>query len=101
VHDARLAKKWKSAEVMLFQAAQFLDDPSIFSFAAIELEQYRFDLRKLEITNAMNELALLGEHFSTKPSFWRRIEKVAKQIDATDKAKEFEHKFHKALAINV
>jgi len=101
VFDDRLAKKWKCAEVMLFQAAEFIQAPNLFTFTAKDLKEYNLDLREIEISEAMNELAIIGEQSFTKPAFWRRLKKVAVQIDNSDKADLFEIKFHQALLKNV
>jgi hypothetical protein len=101
MHNERLAKKWKCAEVMLFQAAEFLDEPSLFSFEQIELEQYKFNLREREIFEAMELLATIGILHKCKSGFWKRIQKVAVQIDAVNKADEYEKAFHIAVSKNV
>jgi hypothetical protein len=101
MHNERLAKKWKCAEIMLFQASEFLDEPSLFSFEQIELEQYQFDLRERDIFEAMESLATLGALHNCKSGFWRCIKKVAIQIDAVNKADEYEKTFNIAVSKNV
>ncbi|MDF5308373.1 hypothetical protein P3633_08970 [Vibrio parahaemolyticus] len=101
MHSDRIAKKWKSAEIMLFQAADFLDDPSLFVFEKIDLESYLLDSREVDIFNAMESLAMLGTSNSHKPSFWKRLKKVAIQINAIEQANKYEELFQTTFEKNV
>ncbi len=96
--DGRIAKKWKCAEIMLFQASEFLEDPSLFKFESSSLESYQTNLREIEILESMINLELLGNQHAFKSGFWRRLKKVATQIDNLEKVNEYEENFQSALA---
>lgn len=98
--DAKLAKKWKSAEIMLRQASEFLHEPTRFSLTASELEDYKQYLRVNELGLAMEELESIALEFGAKSGFWRRLKKAAIQMDLVEKSEEYEVQFHKALSEN-
>ncbi|MEO1582704.1 MAG: hypothetical protein AAFR91_12775 [Pseudomonadota bacterium] len=101
MNDARLTKHWKTIEVQLSQAAEFLDEPDRFSMLEKELGEYRDYVDHNEFELAMDELAGIAHEFGCKTGFWRRLKKVAIQMDLDEKAEQYEKLFHDALARNV
>ncbi|MCJ8313102.1 MAG: hypothetical protein HRU38_21835 [Saccharospirillaceae bacterium] len=98
MYDGIIAKKWKCAEVMLLQASEFLDNPNLYKFESKSLESYQTDLRESDILESMIILELLGIKYASKSGFWRRLKKVATQIDNLEKVNKYEKIFQSALA---
>ena len=97
MYDERTAKKWKAAEVMLFQASEFLFNPNKFKLVSKSLNDYRENIRSDELEVAMLQLEKIARASGAKSVFWRRIKKVADQMDLHDKSEEYELAFHDAL----
>ena len=101
MNNSNLAKKWKSAEIMLSQAAEFLLEPTRFTLAARELEDYEQYIAANELGLAMEELEHIALEFGAKSGFWRRLKKAAIQMELADKSEEYEMRFHQALSNNI
>lgn len=101
MNSDRLAKHWKIVEVQLNQAAEFLTEPCRFSVKKMELEDYSGFVDSNEFELAMEELAGVAQAHGCKSGFWRRLKKVAVQMDLPEKAAEYERLFHEALDRNV
>jgi hypothetical protein len=95
--DPRLVKSWKATEVMLNQAAGFLDDPEKFSLPEKDLAEYRDYIQVNELELAMLELEAVARKHGAKSGFWRRLQKAARQMSLHDKVEEYEAEFHRAL----
>ncbi len=97
MNDPRLTKHWKVVEVMLNQASEFLHEPERFSIKEQELEYYADYINNSEFELAMDELAAIAKAFGCKSGFWRRLKKVADQMELYTKSAEYEKEFHLAL----
>ena len=97
--DPKIVKNSRVVEVMLIQASQFLCDPSQYQLAKWTKEQYEADLRLVELTESMLELEAIAMTHGAKSAFWRRLKKVAIQLELDDKIEEYETRFHKALKV--
>ena len=95
--DHAVVKNSLVIEAMLFQAAGFLDDSELFELDNWTKEQYEKDQRIAELTTSMLSLESIALAHGAKSGFWRRLKKVANQLERTDKAEEYERKFHEAL----
>ena len=63
----------------------------------MELEDYSGFIDSNEFELAMEELAGIAQAYGCKSGFWRRLKKVAVQMDLPDKSAEYERLFHEAL----
>lgn len=97
MNDARTTKYWKVTETMLLQASEFLNNPVVFKLKEQEFAEYRFNSRERELREAMRELEKMAKSIGAKSGFWRRIKKVAEHLGDTERANEYEEKFHKAI----
>ena len=98
MNDEKLTKHWKIVEIQLRQAAMFLHEPSRFTIEDRELDDYRHYVDHNEFELAMDELAGIAEEFGCKSGFWRRLKKVAIQMNLSEKADHYELQFHNALS---
>ena len=95
--DGRIAKKWKCAEIMLFQVSEFLENPTLFQFKSMSLDSYKVDLRESEIIESMINLEDIALQNSCKSGFWKRLKKAAIQIEDSEKINEYENYFKVAF----
>jgi len=95
--DNKIAKTWKSAEVQLNQASDFLLHPDKFHIPEQDFEDYKTNFREEELQSSMIELENLAIQFGAKPAFWRRIKKVAETLNNKNKTEEYEQNFQKAI----
>ena len=93
-----LPKYWKVAETQIKQASEFLDNPNLFSCKEYTLESYAKVNRKTELTSLMLELEKVAKNNGCKTGFWRRIKKVATQLELPEKVEEYEREFHSSLS---
>jgi hypothetical protein len=99
--DVRLVKKWKPVEVQLNLASNFLLEKNAFHVPEQCPEEYRYNLREHELCHAMIALEETARRVGAKSGFWRAIKRAAETIGDTNKVKEYEREFHKALSKNV
>lgn len=101
MNEARLVKQWKVVESQLNMASELLHDSSLFYVEEQPLGDYRFNLRKEELTQEMYNLELIAKTHGAKSGFWRYLKKVADSIGDKEKSDDYENEFHKALNKNV
>ncbi|WP_455201321.1 hypothetical protein [Kaarinaea lacus] len=90
-------KSW-FVECQLSNAAQFLSEPSKYNPPKYGIGEYKFNLRRYELEKSMIELEMLALKIGCKSGFWRRLQRVAEDLDTQAKAGQYEREFHKALA---
>ncbi len=98
---SREAKSWKTAEVQINQASEFLNKPKLYSLQEFPVESYENNTREKELIKAMLELENIAKNNGCKSGFWRRIKKVAVQLKLEKKIEEYESEFHTALSKNI
>ena len=97
MNDPVLTKQWKVVEIQLRQASELLTDPKLFKLKEKPFQEYRYYEDNGEFESAMDELAKLAKEKGCRTGFWRRIKKVAIQMNLKSKAEEYETQFHKSL----
>ena len=100
--NQKTPKYWKVDEIQIKQASEFLNDPNLFSSKEYSLESYTQNMPKTELTSLMLELELeleeIAKKHGCKTGFWRRIKKVATQLELPEKIEEYEREFHSSLS---
>ena len=93
----KIPKNWKIIEIQISQASEFLNDPSLFIVKEFSIESYAQNTRETELTALMLKLEEVAKKHGCKTGFWRRIKKVAIQLELPEKIKEYEREFHASL----
>ena len=94
----KIPKYWKVAEIQLIQAAEFLNDPSLFSINEYSIDDYAENTRESDLLNSMLQLERIAKEHGCKTGFWRRLKKVATQLELTEKINNYEREFQNALS---
>jgi hypothetical protein len=95
-----LAKKWKTIEIQLIQAYDFLLKSENFNLEQKELKNYQEFLRANELELAMIELAEIAYEHGANFGFWQTLQKAAKNMDLTDKVEEYKRALQDTLSKN-
>lgn len=75
-----------------------MNDPSLLIVEEYSLDSYAENTRITELTALMIKLEEVAKKHGCKTGFWRRIKKVATQLELPEKIKEYEREFHHSLS---